>query len=339
MQKNGCKFAILECTSEGLAQNRHYGINFDAALLTNISPAHLDVHGGFELYKKAKLKLFARMLQLPKKAGKVKKMIGVNLDNLQAVEFLAFPAEVKFGISLHPHPQMGELQVYGAEHIKLNEGLNFEVRGAEFQLKLIGEFNVYNALMAAACANILGVTLPNCAAALAKFTEPAGRMEEINSGRGFRIFVDYAPEPAGMQAALLALSAQPHKRLIHVFGATGGHRDVAKRFEFGKISAGFADYLIITNDDVYDSDPKKVARDIVAGINRLKNKEFQMKHYEVILDRRQAIAHALSIARVGDIILFTGKGSEQFLVLPGNHRVVWDEREVVREEIKKLSKT
>jgi UDP-N-acetylmuramoyl-L-alanyl-D-glutamate--2,6-diaminopimelate ligase len=118
-----------------------------------------------------------------------------------------------------------------------------------------------------------------------------------------------------------------------VFGSTGGHRDVAKRFEFGKISAATADYIIIANDDVYDSNPQEIAENVESGIKQC---ELWQGKYEKILDRRAAIRRALEIAQPKDIVIITGKGSEQFLVLPGNKRINWDEREVVREELNKI---
>ncbi len=112
-----------------------------------------------------------------------------------------------------------------------------------------------------------------------------------------------------------------------MFGSTGGHRDTAKRFLFGQTSARIADYIIITNDDVYDSDPKQIAANIEQGIMAAG----RTVAHEIILDRRHAIARALSVAEKDDLVLVTGKGSEQFLVLPGNHRIDWDEVKVVTE--------
>ena len=159
-------------------------------------------------------------------------------------------------------------------------------------------------------------------------------MENVPNNRGLNIIVDYGCEPASFLAALKAASDLPHGRLIHVFGSTGGHRDVSKRFEFGKISAEVSDYIIVTNDDVYGSDPEEIAGNIELGI---KNYELRKPEYEIVLDRRDAIARALLIAKKNDTVLITGKGSEQFLVLPGNKRIAWDEVSVVNEEMQKLT--
>jgi len=328
MADNACEYAVIEATSEGLAQNRHRGIHFDAVLLTSLSPAHIDAHGSFENYRAAKGKLFSPL----KENGK--KLVGVNLDTRDADYFLNFPADQTFGITLKGTAAPGGVIVYQPNNVKTEPQISFELNGTPFRLDLIGEFNVYNVLLAAACANMLGIGLAECAAALQNYGGMPGRMEPIANNRGIQIFVDYAPEPAGMENSLDTLNRLPHGKLIHVFGSTGGHRDTAKRFEFGKISGRLADTIVITNDDVYDSDPEEIARNIEQGINETAPKK--ASEILTILDRRGAIRKALQLAQPGDVVVITGKGSEQFLVLPGNKRILWDEREVVREELQKL---
>jgi len=321
---NGCKYAVVECTSEGLAQNRHLGINFYMVLFTNLSRAHLEAHGGFDNYRTAKGKLF-----------KDSKVVGVNLDDSNAEYFLNFPAEKKFGVTFLG-ANISDAKIFQAAETV--EGFN--LNNQNFQINLAGGFNKYNALVAVGAANILGVELSGAVRALDSFAGIRGRMEPVSNSRGFQIFVDYGCEPASFKAALLAVSQMPHKKIIHVFGSTGGHRDVSKRFEFGKLSAEYADVCVITNDDVYDSNPVEIAKNVVAGIKQqvssLPAGQAGENNYEVILDRRHAIHHALSIAQEGDIVLITGKGSEQFLVLPGNKRIEWDDVKVVNEELTKF---
>jgi UDP-N-acetylmuramoyl-L-alanyl-D-glutamate--2,6-diaminopimelate ligase len=325
MANNGCSFAVVECTSEGLAQNRHLGISFRAALLTNLSPAHQDAHGGFKNYQQAKKKLFAAL------RGQ-ETLSGVNLDGGQAGCFLNYPAAKKFGISFEGR-DLAQGRTYNGQDLSVSSPVSFRVGDTGFTLALPGKFNAYNALLAAACAAEFGVPLEVSARALEEFARIEGRMEEVAGEREFKVFVDYAPEPAGMTSALMALKQMPHRRIIHVFGSTGGHRDVAKRFEFGQISAGIADIIIITNDDVYDSDPREIALNIESGIKKCSSWKGQ---YQIVLDRRQAIGSALAMARAGDLVIITGKGSEQFLVLPGNKRIPWDDRQVVKEELARL---
>ena len=221
------------------------------------------------------------------------------------------------------------IQYAAIGNIESNE---FKVGDVNFKINIPGEFNLRNAHFATAIAAELGVSFEESAQALLLVTEIAGRMQKVKNNKGFEIFLDYAPEPIAMQSALEAVSKLPHKRLIHVFGSTGGHRDVQKRFEFGKISARFADIVMVTNDDVYESDPQKIADDVVAGIRR----SDAVPHVHIVLDRREAIKKVLGMAEAGDLIIFTGKGSEQFLVLPGNKRIPWDEKTEIQNALKSI---
>lgn len=323
MLNNKCRYAIIEATSEGLAQNRHLGTGFNAVLVTNISPAHIEAHGSFESYRNAKLKLLGALKR------RTRTIIGLNLDDENVNIFASQASTVKFGIAFEPSKEGNPtVHVYKGLELEVSETSKFRVGNVQFKIPLPGRFNAYNALMASACASEFGVKLEDCAQALMGFKEVAGRMQQISNTKGVKIYLDYAPEPAGMRAALETVHALPHKRLIHVFGSTGGHRDIGKRFEFGDISSQYADIIIITNDDVYDSEPVKIAGDIKTGIERNDKRKKNQQILE-ILDRREAIKHACEMLEEGDILIFTGKGSEQFLVLPGNQRIEWDEKKVI----------
>jgi UDP-N-acetylmuramoyl-L-alanyl-D-glutamate--2,6-diaminopimelate ligase len=322
--ENDCKYAVIECTSEGLAQNRHSGIKFMAALFTNLSPAHLDAHGSFENYRSAKGKLFSAVMP----SG----IIGTNADDANVEYFLSFPAKIKFGISWREDksPQIA-FPVLKATNIEVAEFLSFTVENIKFKLQLKGSFNIPNALLAIGLAQHLGISLEESRQALASFGTVPGRMESIANNLGITIIVDYAPEPDALKHSLQASSLINHTKLIHVFGATGGHRDKGKAFLFGQISAQFTDIIIITNDDVYESDQNEIAQNIVNGINQITSSTTKSPKVIIELDRKQALAKALSIASANDLILVTGKGSEQFLVLPGNTRIEWDDRAIIKE--------
>jgi UDP-N-acetylmuramoyl-L-alanyl-D-glutamate--2,6-diaminopimelate ligase len=330
----GCKYAVIEATSEGLAQNRHFGIDFDVALLTNLHPAHLDSHGDFESYKRAKGRLFKAISASMRKEFFPTKIIGLNLDSADFGYFSGFKADKKFAVTSALNEEKSAMAVsagiqniYALENIKTTAaGSSFKIYNQEFNIGVPGEFNIWNALLAVSAANMFGVELAKSADSLVDF-KIIGRMEEIDSPKGFKVFIDYAPEPIAMENSLQAVSGMPHKRVVHVFGSTGGHRDVGKRQEFGKISATYADKIIITNDDVYESDPIKIAEEIKNGIDAIAS----VKNIEVktILDRGEAIKTAIAEAEEGDIILITGKGSENFLVLPGDKRIDWDEHKLV----------
>lgn len=329
MLANKCQIAIIECTSEGLAQNRHLGTKFLGALFTNLSPAHIDAHGSFHAYKHAKGKLFQTL------NGKKHSFIGVNLDDEHWQYFASFPAENKFGISLNEsHSEKFPVTNFKTE--ETNEGIKIYINNQEVSLNLIGKFNAYNTVLAAAAANHLGVSWGNILESLKKLPQIPGRMESIENKLGAKIIVDFACEPKPMIAALEAVSSLPHKKLIHIFGSTGGLRDKSKRFEFGKISAQYADQIVITNDDVYDSDPNEIAENIKTGIESVSQNLKKVQKVEIVLDRKTAIAYALKNAQNGDLLIFTGKSSEQFLILPGNKRIPWDEREIIKNELKNL---
>jgi UDP-N-acetylmuramoyl-L-alanyl-D-glutamate--2,6-diaminopimelate ligase len=344
--KHECEIAIVEATSEGLAQNRHLGIDFDIAVFTNLAEAHIQAHGSFENYKKAKGKLFASLERAVRKEKFARKVIGVNLDDINAEYFLRHSADYKFGVSFGQlveeidivNKKVGDELApkidctYKASGLsEKNESVSFQLEDVAFQINIPGLFNAYNALLAAATANILGVGLQDSAKALLRFRGAAGRMQKIPNTFGFEIFLDYAPEPVAMKNALLALQGIPHQRIIHVFGSTGGHRDVQKRFEFGQISAELADLIIVTNDDVYSTNPKEIADNIEQGIAQAISKKADQ--VLVVLDRKEAIFKAIELAHAGDIVIFTGKGSEQFLVLPENKRIPWDEESVILEAL------
>lgn len=321
MADNGCKYAVVECTSEGLEQNRHLGIKFDSAVLTNLSEAHIQAHGSFENYRAAKGKLFRGLSD----KGLGLRILNANDKNVEY--FLQSSTGDKIGVSFRSLNGNGFKKIYQAKQIQ--DGFNLE--GIDFQIKLPGQFNQYNALMAAAVANSLGASLIDCAKAISGFTKIRGRMEEVENNLGFKIFVDYACEPATIRAALLAANGINHARVIHVFGTTGGHRDASKRFIFGQASAELADVSILTNDDVYNSDQQEIINNMRQGFDSVSAGERKAKEVYEIPDRLTAIKKALSLAQKNDIILITGKGSEQFLVLPGNKRIEWDETEVVKQ--------
>jgi UDP-N-acetylmuramyl tripeptide synthase len=179
MVNNGCQYAIVECTSEGLAQNRHLGISFTGALLTLLAPAHVEAHGSFDAYKKAKGKLFQKL----KETGSTPTHIGVNLDSDYAAEFLKFPADHKFGITLKQSLAGNDTTVHEITEIVTHPRISFVMQQIPFQLNLIGEFNVYNAALAVACAHTLGVSLTDCATALTTAHSIAGRLQSIPNNR------------------------------------------------------------------------------------------------------------------------------------------------------------
>lgn len=301
---NDCKFTILEVTSEGIKQFRHRFINFDAAIFTNLFPEHIESHGSFEKYRKAKLDLFR----------KTKNIHIVNADDKNAFYFLDIPAKEKITYSLNP-PAGG-----WPKNIKL---------------KLVGELNKYNALAALTIAQKYGVDLQTIKQALEKIEFIPGRMEFIEKGQDYKIIVDYAHTPDSLEKVYKTLEEQrktKNSKLICVLGAAGGGRDKWKRPVMGEIAGRYCQKIILTNEDPYDENPEEIIKQIERGLIKT---EYFKENYQKILDRRQAIKTALQMAKSDDIIIFTGKGSETKIMLKDKF-IPWNEKEIVIEELKNV---
>ncbi|MEI7498411.1 MAG: UDP-N-acetylmuramyl-tripeptide synthetase [Candidatus Falkowbacteria bacterium] len=353
MVKNGCQFAIVETTSEGVRQFRHRFINYDILVFTGLYPEHIDSHGSFENYKAAKGELFAHLKRCKGKFSdqhkqvsktitnlsklgleRVKKTIIVNSDDEHAEYFLGFWAEQKLGFSQQTPDASCLISTLVYDEINATQaGTGFKVRGVKFQLQLIGAFNAANAMTAVTVAVAQGVALPAIRDSLAKISGVPGRLERIDVGQPFSVLVDYAFEPNAMTKLYETVAMLPHNQIIHVLGATGGGRDVARRPILGKIAGTNADFVIATNDDPYDDDPDLLADQIMIGAEQAGKKKNE--NLFKILDRRQAIVKALTLANSGNIVLLTGKGNEQGIYVKNGIIEPWDDRQVAKEEIAK----
>lgn len=334
MVRAGCTYAIVETSSEGIAQSRHAGIDYDAAVFTNLTPEHIESHGGFENYKKAKGKLFASLsASAKKKIGSGKKIIVANIDDENAGYFLGFWADEKWGFGLKHETRNMEHAVL-VEGVELRpDGAGFRVGGEEVNLKLAGKGNVYNALAAITAAVAQGVPLAAAARAVSKVESMPGRMEFVREGQNFTAIVDYAHEPESARQLYETAKLLPHARIIHVFGSTGGGRDIGRRRVLGELAGENADVIIVTNDDPYDDDPGEIAEAVTSGA--LSKGKKTGEDLFVILDRREAIRKAIALAGENDLVLVTGKGSEQVMVVAGGRKIPWDDRKTLREEILK----
>ncbi|MFW0838125.1 MAG: Mur ligase family protein [Candidatus Komeilibacteria bacterium] len=332
MADANCRFAIIETSSEGIKQYRHLGIDYDVLVFTNLTPEHIEAHGSFANYKTAKLKLF-RHLEKTKK--KYKKIIA-NLDDKHAADFLNFHVSDKIGFSLTGKESKLVDNTYQAINIASDaNGSHWQIDDRQFHISLVGRFHIYNATTAAVAAKALGIDFKTSANALKKITSIPGRMEFINTGQNFLALIDYAPEPEALKNLYQAIDKIQYKKLIHVLGSCGGGRDRARRPILGQMAATKADIIIITNEDPYDDDPNEIIKEVADGadnVARLSGK----KVYQ-IEDRREAIAKAVSLAKPNDLVLITGKGAEQAICVAGGKKIPWDDRNVLREEIEKLS--
>lgn len=330
MVQAGCTHAVVETTSEGIKQHRASCIDYSIAVFTNISPEHLQSHGGsFDNYKQAKGKLFK---MLSKHEGDT--MILANTDSEYAPYFLSFPATSKLTYSVNADSSAN----YIATDIEQDrDSVSFGLGDDKYVLNSPGTFNVYNALPAVMLAKHFGVSVEDISNGLANIGTIPGRMEEIVEvgPLQFRVFVDYAHEETSLRAALgTARSlANSEGKVIVLIGGQGGGRDRAKRALMGAAAAELADVVIVANEDPYDDNPLEIINEIAdaaesppaGGVGKVRG-----ENLFPIEDRRDAIKKALSLASDGDVVLITGKGAEQTMIVKGK-TIKWDDRNVVRE--------
>lgn len=314
----GCKYAILEVTSEGIKQHRHKFIDFNTAVFTNLKPEHIEAHGSFENYRFCKGQLFEAT---PKNHI-------INIDDENAKYFLQFPAEKKITYSA----KNSRSEAICASNIQESkDGVRFSVNGIDFNLKLLGRFNVYNVLAAICICLGQGVSLEVCKAALESISIIPGRMEVVLE-KPFKVIVDLAHTPDSFEEVFKAIKNMVHNKVVSIFGSAGGGRDKWKRPVLGEIASRFSDVIILCNEDPYDEKPEQILSEIRSGILKT---GFERSNLYEILDRREAIKKGLESAKENDIILILGKGTEQLMMISGK-KIPWDDRQIVKEEFKKL---
>ncbi len=311
----GVGYVVMETSSQGLAQHRLAGLTFDTAVFTNLTQEHLDYHGTMEAYLAAKLMLFAQLaadgvamlngdapaaVQIAEAVGK-RRVWTYSLQNdadLRCKDVELSLSRVAF-TAVTPHGEMPA------------------------QLRLLGEYNLYNALAAIGVGIRYGCPIAAIQEGLAATVVP-GRFELVDKGQDFAVIVDYAHTPDGLENVLRAARGITNRSLISVFGC-GGDRDVGKRPKMGQISAELADYSVITSDNPRTEEPAEIIAQIVSNLPH-------DTHYVSILQRREAIQHAIATAKPGDVIVIAGKGHEDYQEIHGQ-RFPFDDRQVAAEAI------
>lgn len=309
-----CDFAVIEMTSEGAKQFRHKGIDINTLIFTNLSPEHIESHGSFEKYKDAKLSI-ARELS---RSTKRPRTIVANGDDPHGESFLAINADVKLPYSIMDLDILEETETKSV----------FMYDGIKFCIHLPGRFNIYNALAGLTLAHSLGIETVVSKSALEKISQIRGRLERIEVGQDFSVVVDYAHTADSLEKVY---NVYRGAKKIAVLGGTGGGRDGEKRKIMGSIAEEHCEHIILTNEDPYDEDPRKIIDDVAHGIKN--------KTPIIILDRREAIAKAFSLAGSNDVVIITGKGTDPYIMGANGSKIPWDDAQVAREELKKyLSK-
>jgi UDP-N-acetylmuramoyl-L-alanyl-D-glutamate--2,6-diaminopimelate ligase len=320
MRSAGCKAAAMEVSSHALVQARVRGVEFDVAVFTNLTQDHLDYHQTMEAYFEAKTRLFTGLPAQPKKKAKAV----INVDDRYGVMLVQRCGKdipvITYGVGVNADFRASNVRIdfHGTSYQLDAGGRSYLVR-----LPLIGQFNVYNSLAAIAAASVMGVDVRSGVLALANASAVPGRLEAVPAQRQFRIFVDYAHTDDALLNVIKTCRELNPGRLIVVFGC-GGNRDKTKRPRMGAVVDQHADFSIVTSDNPRKEDPLTIINDIKPGMKR--------GNYEVIVDRKEAIFKAVTMAQPRDIILIAGKGHETYQEF-ADHTAPFDDTAVAREAL------
>lgn len=318
----------MEVSSHALEQGRVQGCRFRTAVFTNLTQDHLDYHKTMDAYREAKGLLFSRLGNTFSDTENERSYAVLNCDDPASIYFADVTAAetIMYGMS--------EQADVRAENIRITtKGTRFTVhtfRGtADVQLRMVGKFNVYNALAAIAVGLIEGIELDAICDSLQSVSGVDGRVEAVEAGQSFAVIVDYAHTPDGLENVLQTVKEFAGGRVISVFGC-GGDRDCTKRPLMAKISARYADYSIVTSDNPRAEDPELIIRDIVEGLEEV---NLDRSRYACIVDRRAAITKAIEMASPYDVVLIAGKGHETYQII-GHEKLDFDDRLVAKEAIR-----
>lgn len=330
----GLTHCILESTSIGLDQHRVGAVDFDVAIVTNITHEHLDYHGSYEAYVAAKRQLFemltANHWQIPASKAALEKTAVLNRDDssYQALASVPTPNQRTYGLH-QPADAFASHIHYSAAHTLFDLHLP-NTPALPIETKLLGEFNIYNMLAAATAAQALGISPETIQQGLESVNSISGRMERIDCGQPFLTIVDFAHTPDSLVKAIgvarRMLQAGENGRVIAVFGSAG-KRDVAKRSMMATAAAKHADLTILTAEDPRTETLADILSTMAAACRQHGGQETQ--NFWRVQDRGKAIYFALTLAQPQDVVLICGKGHEQSMCF-GTIEYPWDDREATR---------
>lgn len=308
-----CDYALIEVTSQGIVAHRHRFVTWQMGVLTNLHPEHIESHGSYENYRNAKLSFLEYVLR----GG------GDVFLNRDAKEFPFFFDALSGAAPSREPVQCSKEDAFLRDCMPRIEA----ARGAPGGF-LLSDFNKENIAIAAAVARRLGVGDATIEEAILNFKGVPGRMEFVRAD-GYTAVVDYAHTPESLEAAYRAVKPTPtveypHPRLIALLGAAGGGRDKWKRKEMGAVAARWCDEIILTNEDPYEEDPEEILNEIEEGIRAADTTKASAVMR--IMDRAEAARRAFAMAKPGDVVIGTGKGSEEWIHVANNRRIPWSER-------------
>ena len=316
MVKMGIGYAVMEVSSHALDQGRVDRILFDTAIFTNLTGDHLDYHKTMASYFKAKSRLFEKL-----KKG------GIAILNGDDKKVASLKRSLKKAL-VYGTKRGADIR---AEDISLSmNGTLFTVKTPKGSLridtKLIGMHNVSNILAAVSAAIALDIPKEAILKGVSRVAAVPGRLEAVEAGQPFKVFVDFAHTEDALLNVLSLLREVAEKRIVTVFGC-GGDRDRTKRPRMGKVACRLSDHVIITSDNPRSEEPGDIVAEIEGGV------EGAFSNYDIVVDRREAIAKALEAASQGDIVVIAGKGHETYQIIKGK-TLPFDDREVARDMLK-----
>ncbi len=314
-----CEYCIMEVSSQALAQGRVEGIRFHIGAFTNLTQDHLDYHKTWENYFESKKLLF------------------------KACDIAVTNVDDEYGLKIVDGCNCKTV-TYGVDNMKADytaRNVRFSSQGVKYDLigekigrvncPIPGRFSVYNSLCATSVALILGVDFTDVLEAISNSNGVKGRIEVVPTpNQAYTVIIDYAHSPDGLENIISSLKEIANGRVVTVFGC-GGDRDKTKRPKMGKIASDLSDFCVVTSDNPRSEEPGAIIKDILEGMKDSKTP------YEVVENRKEAIAWAMKHAKKNDIILLAGKGHETYQILPTG-TIHFDEREVVAEVLEELNK-
>lgn len=313
MVQSGCKYCIMEVSSQALAQGRVDGCHFEIGLFTNLTQDHLDYHKTFENYKKAKRKLF-----------EICDTAIINIDDESANDMVeGLPCKVTAFSTKND-----EADFVAKNIICTSSSIQYELlwndKIGRVSVAIPGHFTVYNSMGAAICAIKAGCEFNDVLSAIAKSAGVPGRVEVVPANTDYTVLIDYAHSPDGLENVISSLRETTNGRIITVFGC-GGDRDKTKRPKMGKIVGDLADVAVVTSDNPRSENPDLIVKDILAGMTDCKAK------IVTVVNRTDAIRYAITKeAKKGDVVLLAGKGHETYQIL-NTGKIHYDEREIVAQ--------
>ncbi|MNU40862.1 UDP-N-acetylmuramoyl-L-alanyl-D-glutamate--L-lysine ligase [compost metagenome] len=328
MAEADCNYCVMEVSSHALEQGRVKGTRFRTAIFTNLTQDHLDYHKTMEDYRAAKGLFFSRLGNQYFEDPQERSYAVLNVDDEASAYYAAQTAVevITYGVE-------NEADVRASNISITSRGTSFHVdtfRGSAYiNLRMVGKFNVYNALAAISAALLEDIPLEKIKASLESLQGVEGRVEAVDEDQEFAVIVDYAHTPDGLENVLRTVKEFAEGRVICVFGC-GGDRDKTKRPIMGQIAAKYSEYVFVTSDNPRTENPEAILSDIEQGLT---DHGVTRDRYELVVDRKEAIEKAIEMASSKDVVLIAGKGHETYQLI-GSQVLDFDDRIVAKEAIR-----